>query len=338
MAKNLRSSIKSALNSSIKPGLLAPAQFRGSTLDLDFAGAKSLKNQIGRQDVVSFTRASSGTYVDGDGLIKTTPVNLLTYSEQPDQWNKTNTTVTANVIAAPGGSITADQLNRVNTSNSNYIRRGSSKAGSPITYTASIHFKKNDARYASIRLQGSYPNRADVAFDLDTGTVSNGPSVFSSFSGASAAIVPVTDGWYRCSLTATTDSHTTATAFFSCSAENKFVDGTSTAINSVYLWGAQLEEGSTATAYIPTTSTISGAPRFDHDPATGESLGLLIEEARTNDITNNFSTGDSANGVSLSEVTSITNPDGTTGTIKVTATPSGQHAILSSSTSESFLN
>jgi hypothetical protein len=34
--------------------------------------------------------------------------------------------------------------------------------------------------------------------------------------------------------------------------------------------------------YIPTTSTINSAPRFDHNPTTGESLGLLVEEARTN--------------------------------------------------------
>ena len=29
-------------------------------------------------------------------------------------------------------------------------------------------------------------------------------------------------------------------------------------------------------------SAASGAPRFDHNPTTGESLGLLVEEARTN--------------------------------------------------------
>jgi hypothetical protein len=34
--------------------------------------------------------------------------------------------------------------------------------------------------------------------------------------------------------------------------------------------------------YIPTTSTINSAPRFDHDPTTGESLGLLVEEQRVN--------------------------------------------------------
>jgi len=49
-----------------------------------------------------------------------------------------------------------------------------------------------------------------------------------------------------------------------------------------YLWGAQVEESSTVGEYVKTTSTKNGAPRFDHDPATGESLGLLVEESRAN--------------------------------------------------------
>ena len=57
---------------------------------------------------------------------------------------------------------------------------------------------------------------------------------------------------------------------------------------------AQLEARSVATAYNPTTTqpitnyipvlqtTLAGVPRFDHNPLTGESLGLLVEEQRTN--------------------------------------------------------
>jgi len=62
-------------------------------------------------------------------------------------------------------------------------------------------------------------------------------------------------------------------------------------LGEVYIWGAQLEEGTTATDYIPTGATVGGAPRFDHDPVTGESLGLLIEEERTNVVRYNSMSG-----------------------------------------------
>ena len=113
MTQALRSSIKGALNSSIKGGLIAHKEhggFRGSTLDLDFAGAKSLKNQIGKKDLVTFTRASSATFVDGNGLIKTTPVNLLTNSETFNQVWLTNGTIVPNATTAPDGTLTADKL------------------------------------------------------------------------------------------------------------------------------------------------------------------------------------------------------------------------------------
>ncbi|WP_333709729.1 phage head spike fiber domain-containing protein [Malikia spinosa] len=67
---------------------------------------------------------------------------------------------------------------------------------------------------------------------------------------------------------------------------------------------AQLEARSVATAYTPTTtqpitnympqlmSAAANVARFDHNPLTGESLGLLVEEQRTNLHTNSedFST------------------------------------------------
>jgi phage terminase large subunit-like protein len=74
------------------------------------------------------------------------------------------------------------------------------------------------------------------------------------------------------------------------------LDGTfdSNCAGNVLIWGAQVEIRSSATAFTPTTSNpivkyqpvlqtaASGEARFDHDPVTGESKGLLIEEARTN--------------------------------------------------------
>jgi hypothetical protein len=47
--------------------------------------------------------------------------------------------------------------------------------------------------------------------------------------------------------------------------------------------------------YIDSTGTLqtaaTNAPRFDHNPSTGESLGLLVEEQRTNSIRNNTMVG-----------------------------------------------
>ena len=55
----------------------------------------------------------------------------------------------------------------------------------------------------------------------------------------------------------------------------------------------------------------TNAPRFDHDPETGESLGLLVEESRTNEFPNNtdipsLMTGGSATKTSVT----ISTPDG----------------------------
>ena len=38
-------------------------------------------------------------------------------------------------------------------------------------------------------------------------------------------------------------------------------------------------------------TAVTNEPRFDHNPTTGESLGLLVEEARTNGVTNNTMVG-----------------------------------------------
>ena len=71
--------------------------------------------------------------------------------------------------------------------------------------------------------------------------------------------------------------------------------------------------------------------RFDHDPATGESLGLLIEDSRTNDITQSNASNWSNAGVSKSTNTSEdVSPEGlNTATIVSESTNNGLHRIKS---------
>ncbi len=286
MTQTLRSSIKGALHRSIKGGLLKPAQFRGSTLDLDFAGAKSLKNQVGKKDLISFTRASSGTYVDGDGLIKTSPVNIAKPSNDWSTWTQATATLTLNSAQGPFGSNDAATL-----SGSGYINRSGFLLGlqQGTQYTVSLFVKNINATSLSIEPRGSTifsspPPRFDVISQLVVGE------------------------WVRMSGTFTPDvgsGNGNARIYITGEAQ---------------IYGFQVEEGSTATDYIPTQGTISGAPRFDHDPATGESLGLLIEEARTNFLT--YSEGSSAafgSGVGTpitGTIENILTPRGTVGGVR----------------------
>ena len=60
----------------------------------------------------------------------------------------------------------------------------------------------------------------------------------------------------------------------------------------------------------------NNVPRFDHDPVTGESLGLLIEESRTNLITTNILDWNASSGVILTD-NAGTAPDGTNTAVKI---------------------
>ena len=61
---------------------------------------------------IDFTRASNATVTDSDGKVKWAPHNLLTNSESFNaaSWTKSSVTPTANSIAAPNGTTTADTL------------------------------------------------------------------------------------------------------------------------------------------------------------------------------------------------------------------------------------
>ena len=51
------------------------------SLDLDFAGTSSLRDKITGEHLVDHTRASKGTYIDNDGLVKDAVTNYVLYSQ-----------------------------------------------------------------------------------------------------------------------------------------------------------------------------------------------------------------------------------------------------------------
>jgi hypothetical protein len=285
------------------------------TLNLSFALTKALDPRI------SFSRASTATYY-GTQTAKAEENLLLQSQDFATTWSVARTTVTANTVAAPDGTTTADTLTNTTATGAHQINQGSLSIVSGLTYTATVFAKKNTNDFFQISGGGTALGSGRANFNLATGVLG------SVDAGVTAAITDVGNGWYRCTYTITASSSGTANLYFviiTSSTAAVFESYTGLGTESVYLWGAQLEQRSAATAYtVTTTQTItnyipvlktaaSGVARFDHKPTTFESLGLLIEEQRTNLLTYSEQFDNAAWTKTRSSITAntIVAPDGT---------------------------
>jgi hypothetical protein len=275
MAKNLRTGLRQSIKASSKAGVTGGGIFSLAPLDLRFALLKTLDPRV------TFTRASSGTYVGSDGVLRSAVTNLLIKSEEFDQWTASNITVTANNIAAPNGLLTADLFDDGTTAAVSHrvLTPVTVSFTSGVTYTFSLYVKNLDRTFVQLAFGSTaFGATAYANFNVSTGIVG---TVGAS---ATASITALSNEWYRCTLSYTATSTASDSAFIAAipsatSARNESYTGSN---KKLYVWGAQVEASPTVGEYVPTTSTINSAPRFDHNPTTGESLGLLVEEARTN--------------------------------------------------------
>jgi len=273
------------------------------SLLLDFANQKALDPRI------TFTRGSTATYWDGKTTAKAEE-NLTTYSQDytktvtagTGRWSIMDASTTTG-ITAPDGTSTATQFTEGSAA-SEYHGLKYTNNTSWITnteYSLSVYLKNGDRDYVTVVLHGASNNYASVEANLSNGTISRTSA--SGFTVDKYAITAVGNSWYRVTLTATTNTSvsqpwayiagsdgTTAVAGRGMVPYNG--DGSST----FSVWGVQIEQRDNTTAYTATTNnpivkyqpvlqaaTVDEA-RFDHDPATGESKGLLIEESRTNGV------------------------------------------------------
>jgi hypothetical protein len=165
------------------------------SLDLPFADNKSLVDATTGANLVDFTRASSGTYVDSEGVIRTATTNLLLRSEEFDtaSWTKINSSIGTNVVTAPNGSLTADKLieNTANTTHLVYAGSLALTAGQP--YVVSVYLKAAERTFASI---GSVTSGLGTGIDLSTGVLVD-VKVAGWTNAATRSVANIGNGWYR---------------------------------------------------------------------------------------------------------------------------------------------
>jgi hypothetical protein len=262
------------------PGWAKNALWRNAravpSLDLRFADNKSLVDAVTGQQLVTFTRAGSGTFVDSAGVLQTAVTNLLLRSEEFDTagtWGVLSVTVTANTQLAPNGTTSAETLTDVNgVTTANVGCFQSTTLADSTTYAMSCYVKAGTKTTCRVGIRAKDGTNILANFNLSAVSTTAGNTLSSTIQDAG-------NGWYRCTaICASATGATGPRGIVFMDTASYTADGTGT----IHVWGAQLEQASSVGEYIPTTSVINSAPRFDHKPTTGESLGLLVEEARTN--------------------------------------------------------
>jgi hypothetical protein len=232
-----------------------------------------------------FTRATTATVVNKQGVIEDSCYNLLQQSEAIDNaaWIKTAGSVTANTIANPvNGQITADTFTPDTTNAQHSITASNYTFNAGDYITRSIYVKSNGYPTVVFEVNNFAGNGSTwvyVNFNLNTGQFVKVQANVISY-GSTA----LPNGWYRIWFTVIQAAAGADTLRVKVSDDPNYQfeapTFTGDGVSGIYVWGAQLEKYATLRPYFRTTNR-QAVPRLDYS-LDSTKPSLLIEPVKTN--------------------------------------------------------
>jgi hypothetical protein len=180
--------------------------------------------------------------------------NLLERTEEFDNavWTKGEVTITADATLSPNGATTADAMDEAAVGASHYVSQNVTLSSGMVTISAFAK-QKAGSRYLQLRPFGIGTGKAFANFDLTAGEVVTGGTGGTEF--VSASMVDVGDGWYQCILVGNYAVAPTGSFVGLSNGAGELPSYLGDGTSGIFIWGAQVEEGSTASAYQKVTST-----------------------------------------------------------------------------------
>ena len=269
---------------------------------------------------LAFTRASNGTRINSQGLVEVVPWNLFQQSENFPNAIWTKSTLTFNsTVTAPNGTSTAQNYSTAGAYS--YVLQ-TITVSSGEYYTVSCYLKYTSG-VGSISIgytDAPSNNFIRVDANLINGTIGS-VSYGGNGANGTATITSVGDGWYRVTVSGT----------LTIGNAGLIVSNLALGATTFSIWGAQLNIGSTAKPYFPTTDRLN-VPRLTYQNGGGGCPSLLLEKQSTNlqIRSEQFDLWSTTSDLSVT-ANNTTSPDGTQNADKLNENSSNGYHIIGDS-------
>jgi hypothetical protein len=228
-----------------------------------------------------------------DGVVKGCPhhilepqrTNLVQYSEDFSQsyWTKSGLLATTSGQLSPKGDLSAFKLVEDTSNGLHRVQMQNQSGSGNIVYSIFAKYESKEIIY----IQQPWSSN-NAWFNIKQGIVLSSVNCIASIENQG-------NGWYKCAVVATNVSSGLNGFYFGLSNQDGSFTYSGNGTSSASFWGAQIEQGSYPTSYIPTNGTAvtrSAETAYGSGDAStfNDSEGVLMAEisALANDLTNRY--------------------------------------------------